>query len=103
MSTQGSTYIRWEATTCSCDAMIYTRETRVDHIKNIQGLVSTRCVCLKIQCSGRMYGAEYKTDTYRSWIDRNNHGKPCAVCQTTRNIGFMVPGKNVCHKRYTLE
>lgn len=52
------------------------------------------------QYSGRVYGAEYKTDTYRSWIDRNNHDIPG---EKNRNIVVMVPGRNVCHKGYTFE
>ncbi|XP_053378971.1 uncharacterized protein LOC123526652 [Mercenaria mercenaria] len=112
-STDGTTYIRWGKTECPSTAfLVYDGYAAGSHYSHTGTATNTLCLPKDpvygnhtdgFQTAGRLYGAEYETNTYSIWSYLHDHEIPCAVCRIPRNNVLMVPGKNVCHENYILE
>ncbi|XP_053378496.1 uncharacterized protein LOC128548124 [Mercenaria mercenaria] len=112
-STDGTTYIRWGRTVCPSTAfLVYNGYVAGAHYSHTGTAVDPLCLPRDpnydqindgFQNSGRLYGAEYETNTYSGWSHLHDHEIPCAVCRIPRNNVLMVPGKSVCHENYILE
>ncbi|XP_060607150.1 uncharacterized protein LOC132759400 [Ruditapes philippinarum] len=112
-STDGTTYIRWGRTTCPDKAfLVYKGYVAGSHYTHSG--TGSNPLCLPenpdydktkagFQTAGRIYGAEYETNSYPNWKYLHNHEIPCAVCRIPRNNVLMVPGKDRCHDDYILE
>ncbi|XP_045161828.1 uncharacterized protein LOC123526646 [Mercenaria mercenaria] len=112
-SADGTNYIRWGRTTCPSTAfLVYEGFVAGAHHSHSGTAVNPLCLPMDpiydkttdgFQDAGIIYGAEYETSSYSAWNYLHDHDIPCAVCRIPRNNVLMVPGRNECHRNYTLE
>lgn len=107
-----SSYIHWGRSECPQNAtLVYTGYAAGSHYTHSGAAANYLCLPKDPNWdlyvdgfqSTRIYGAEYETDVYSRWKYLHQNDVPCALCRTPHADVVMVPGKNVCHKEYTLE